>query len=276
MIWASIRDNIFNILCLVRFHQWIDKVQRIIIASLIILLFNGGFTFCLKCVALFVIYLITLFSYGYLINSYADRKKDLAVGRNDYGNFSDSFVKKFLVVLLAINVIIPFYCQDPLLILLMVSGLFFASFYSLKPIRCKEKGVAGLLLASIFEYYPLLVWLVFTPQLSWLVWYLFGWLIIIGFVVGTAHQLSDYSNDKKTLSKTYIVRRGIPHARRLIRVGTFVLGVYIISFLALVNFTEGLLVVLILSLFSVQHVYAVAHVLATVNNSERPKSSSLG
>ena len=259
MMFSELKNNYINFLNLLRFQDWRDKMQRIIVASLLVIIFSEKIEGTMIGVSIFFIYLFTLFSYAFIVNSYADRKKDIIVGKNYYYGFSEKFVKKILIILLLINVAIPFYYQNVILILLMASGLFVASFYSLKPMRYKEKGGYGLLAASIFQAYPFLIFLVLTPDIYLLVLYLFFWIVIINFFTEIAHQLGDYKGDKETDAQTFVVQTGTSNTLRFIYANSLLWIIYLFLILFIISVPEAIFIALTLFLFSIESLHFAAN-----------------
>lgn len=158
---------------------------------------------------LFIAYAITYLGLNYLANDLSDVEDDRKVGkRNAFQNTSikigvaafiiTSFIH-FLIVLL-INISWQF-------IVFAIIGYLFGIFYSFRPIRFKERGVLGLIVASFFQRNLQLFVIPFIFDVNWV---LFSIINVASFVYGLRfiliHQYIDYENDKASGTKTFVGR----------------------------------------------------------------------
>jgi len=239
---------------LIRYWDWYYKVESVAIVTLLLLLFTQSFKEQITNAIILILYLYIAYTYGYLLNSYTDREKDSQVGKDILGNYSLRFIKGLILLIGALTFSIPFLFKNFYVILVMLVGLFLASFYSLESIRLKERGLVGILVATIIHYLPFLLFLFLMPEHYKLVLYLFGWLLIAGSLIEVSHQIVDYKNDKKTNVKTLVTDLGIQKATNIIYSITLILIFYL--FLpALFKINDIFLLVLILFVFSQNSLY---------------------
>ncbi len=58
--------------------------------------------------------------------------------------------------------------------------------------------------------------------------YLFGWLVIVGLFIETAHQIDEYYKDRKAFVKTYIAQSGLKAGTANLRVIFIILMCYLL------------------------------------------------
>lgn len=217
-----------SFLHLIRYWDWQDKIQSHAFAAVILLLFADSFNTQWKNLIFFILFLYIPFMFGHLINIYADRKTDLAVGKDFYLFFSDTFVViSFLFAGILTLTTLLYFC-DIRVFFLIVLGLFGAVAYSCSPLRFKERGALGLITSSGTQQLPFLLFLILLPAHYYFVLYLFGWLLLVSLISETGHQLGDYDVDRKTQSKTFIVSIGERRGLIFIYLLSIVLIVYCI------------------------------------------------
>ena len=169
----------------------------------------------------FIFFLFSMFStsYGYLINDLSDRDLDRAHGKaNTFEN--DSLSKATLVVLFFLLLSLAFasnfwgkqgFCA------LWFGWFFITTFYSLKPIRLKERGKIGLAFVVIAQrVLPTLI--VFAAFSHWdvitvIVFTLY--MLFRGLSSDINHQLEDYQRDVVTSTGTYAVKSGFERTFKL-------------------------------------------------------------
>jgi 4-hydroxybenzoate polyprenyltransferase len=172
----------------------------------------------------FSFFIFSMFSttYGYLINDLSDRDIDRLHGKaNTFEN--DSISKATLIVILffilSIFFVIPFYKKD-LFLLLWICWFLVSTFYSLKPIRLKERGKAGLAFA-VFGQRVLPALIVFSAFGHW------DWITVLVFTVyilfrglssDLNHQLEDFHKDISTGTTTFAVQTGVAKGQKLLRI----------------------------------------------------------
>lgn len=171
----------------------------------------------------FVFFLFSMFStsYGYLINDLSDRDLDRVHEKaNTFEN--DSILKATLVVLFFLLLSLVFaskFFEKEGFILLWLGWFLITTFYSLKPIRLKERGKVGLAFVVIAQrVLPTLI--VFAAFSHWdvvtvLVFALY--MLFRGLSSDINHQLEDYHRDITTSTGTFAVQSGFEVTRKLFR-----------------------------------------------------------
>ncbi|GAB4366555.1 MAG: hypothetical protein Kow0042_06490 [Calditrichia bacterium] len=170
---------------------------------------------------LLMFYLFSVFStsYGYLVNDLADRQLDAEHGKeNTFQHMSTSQAVSVVLSVLFISggLAIPF-LDNSIFIILWILWLLTATFYSLKPIRLKERGRLGLIVVvcsqrllpallvfAAFEYHRLLEIILFS-----------AYTFFRGISSDLNHQLEDYHRDVQTATRTFVVQNGAQNARRI-------------------------------------------------------------
>ncbi|HVN96225.1 MAG TPA: UbiA family prenyltransferase [Syntrophorhabdaceae bacterium] len=176
----------------------------------------------------FLFYFFTFFlfsaastTYGYLVNDFADKELDLFHGK-DNTFVSDSKTKAAFVVLLSLFLSIVFgmfFVRENFFLGLWICWALVATFYSLKPIRLKEKGKIGLFCVVIAQRVlpTLLIFAAFQyfrpPDVILFTIYIF----FRGLSSDLNHQLEDYEKDADTGTGTYTVQAGFQKARKFFR-----------------------------------------------------------
>src|SRR5512145_2313990 len=172
--------------------------------------YTGGFI--VQCLILIV--LTTLMTaYGYLVNDFADVELDRLHGKpNAFQGVKRSQARGVIIFLLVAQGLVGLAFW-----LVLLAQVLAATFYSLPPLRLKERGAAGLL-ATVTAQQSLPTALLFAAfgQLgTWgaLAFVLFATLRGLSSDVG--HQLRDWANDAKTNTGTFAVRQGYHPVQRL-------------------------------------------------------------
>ena len=205
-----------RLMTLMRTKEWWDKIQIVFAAALILLIFTPQPMDFLGSLVVLGLYMSFLGSYGYVINSYADRRQDMKAGKHpEVSHFSN---RQLLLILcfLALGALgIPLYYNDIKIKILGAITFFLATFYSVRPIRFKERGILGIIIPTLPQRpLPFLFFVFLISSYSILTWFLLGWLTLIGLVVMFAHQLLDFENDKKAQVDTWAQGFGFSKTRK--------------------------------------------------------------
>ena len=96
-----------SFLRLIRYWQWVDKIQAAGIAVVLLLIFNRGRSDAFGYAVLYLGYLHFAYASAYLINSRGDRPKDQQIRKNFFGEFSPGFVRVLSVFLGMGTALIP-------------------------------------------------------------------------------------------------------------------------------------------------------------------------
>ncbi|MGD9489562.1 MAG: UbiA family prenyltransferase [Calditrichaceae bacterium] len=198
------------------YNSFIENIFVVFYISLITRDYSNTFLINLL---LFYIFSIFSTSFGYLINDLADRELDKKHKKpNTFENTEVS---------IATGVVIAVFILSALPAINFISNRYFAFlwtlwtlaaiFYSVKPVRLKERGKTGLMVV-VFAQRVLPVLLVFAA-------FRFNYLtdiILITFYILTRglssdvnHQIEDFHLDKKTSTNTFAVTAGLERIRNL-------------------------------------------------------------
>lgn len=161
---------------------------------------------------LFLVFSMLSTTYGYLINDFADRELD---ARHHKANTFDGDTPRraLQVVILAFSLsvvsAIPFIGYK-LFNVLFLSWLFTTTFYSLPPLRFKERGTIGLVIAAISQrLLPILMLFAVFDLNNAMEWVLFGLYVLNrGLLSDMQHQIADFENDLKSNVQTSAVAIG--------------------------------------------------------------------
>jgi len=164
-------------------------------------------------------YLVFFYSFGYAVNDFSDRDIDKLVGKT---NIMAELRRAQCIGILFCLVL---GCVPLALVRLNFVGpvmlafvYFFGAAYSLKPLRFKERGVAGLLVSALAQRTIPLLPLVNLSAGFWKPVTLLGGL---GFLVGMRyiliHQSLDQDNDRQSGTRTFVGKNG-RRVKALIRV----------------------------------------------------------
>ena len=166
----------------------------------------------LKDSLLFILFSIFFSFYGYLVNDYSDIELDRLHGKpNTFKDDSRNKAQLVLLVILFLAVLtsIPFW-DRPYFIVLTLIWFLLTTFYSLPPVRLKERGTANIVIVVMAQrLLPILI--LFAVFNFWDVQVLISLLIYVllrGLASDMNHQLEDYRNDKKTGTRTFAVSQG--------------------------------------------------------------------
>ena len=174
-----------------------------------------------------------LSSFGYAINSFSDRKSDkLANKPNEFNLHSNSFGVTFVTF----NVIFILLCS---IYITSISYLYFLFLflsivsswsYSCLPLRLKERGILGLITASLAQrFFP--VMLINSTIGSWSA--ALNLIAILSLLIGLryicAHQIEDYENDLKSNTRTYAVTEGINKIKLISRYVIYPLEIILLT-----------------------------------------------
>ena len=160
-------------------------------------------------------------SLGHIVNSYCDREIDLIAGKvNTLASVSEQYrlILVILIVITSLITILLVYIKQPVILLLFYLAIAIAAFYSLPPVRLKERGIFGLAAAAVAQR-TLPVVIVFHALGYW------SWTAVVLCLLNTltgmryiiVHQIKDESADLLAQVQTVATTRGIAFLRRLLR-----------------------------------------------------------
>jgi len=246
-------QKINNFLKLIRAYEWIDKLQLNFIAAFILIIDLPDPVKYFPQIIILGVYMIFLGSYGYVINSYSDREADAIVGKHPEARYFSIRETQAILAILAIpSIAIPVYFPDVRIKLLGIMTFLLVTFYSLKPIRFKERGVLGIFAAALTQRtLPFLLFIYIIPDPDTAIAnFLLLWLSIVGLAIIMTHQYSDLENDRKSRVNTWAVERGITHAKKLIKLILILLFILVLVPILILPFYEGLTISMVILYFS--------------------------
>jgi 4-hydroxybenzoate polyprenyltransferase len=207
-------------------RSWAVLTHNSVIENIFLLFFIAlkDKLFTLEFIAdllIFILFSIFSTTYGYLINDLSDKDLDKAHGKKNTFE-DDSYTKSVLVVLLFL--LLSVFCGvrfagNDLFVPLWICWGLAATFYSLPPVRLKERGKVGLLVVVLAQraFPALLIFSAFN-HFDWVDLTAFtAYIFFRGLSSDLNHQLSDYQNDLLTKTDTFAVEAGIIQTRKFFR-----------------------------------------------------------
>ena len=208
----SATDFVVYILRLARLRGWWDKLVLVGGAALIVLAFlPGREAFAVRCVA-FIVLSVFLLTYAYCFNDICDA--DYARRSGQVPPTSLSRDQKLVAVssIAAAVVLLAVFFPQPLACLMCVLFLVLATAYSARPVRLKERGMAGVLTGA-FAQRPLILLIFVASVGAWdrLTLLLAAWLFWGGLLGMLGHQVKDRQRDLESAVRTF----GAVHGKAL-------------------------------------------------------------
>ena len=195
-----------------RINEWFNSKLTMQIGIFLMLAFCCGLdsVSLLKPFIIFVLYAITYFALGYIANDLSDIENDKKVGKRNA--FQEAGIGKGMILFIILSVlnigIALAVSRSWVYILIIVFGYLLGIFYSFKPLRFKERGILGLIVASLCQRN---LQLAIVPFLFNVNMALFALMNALSFINGIRyiliHQYSDYDNDIKSGTATFAVNK---------------------------------------------------------------------
>jgi 4-hydroxybenzoate polyprenyltransferase len=208
--------NISKIVDVFRIREFIGRLQTNAIVALMYLLILGISAEFILAYFIFIFYQSILVLYGYLLNSWCDSETDSVVRKNPVFH---EFPKKSIAVTLwffgIIAFAIPFFFNNNVIVA-GIAGFFFATAYSLKPIRLKERGFLGLIAAALPQSILPFIFFVFLTAVNEIAVFLSIWLLLKQLLEELLHQKYDFEFDKKSKTKSFAISVGYRNLNSLI------------------------------------------------------------
>ncbi|MDD4577120.1 MAG: UbiA family prenyltransferase [Anaerolineaceae bacterium] len=219
----SLTRFIVSVPDLVRWKEWYhSKIPFVFITLFTVTLADSiPVDIALPRLVVLLIFCCSYLAFGYLINDFSDKKIDQAAGKiKAIQNFSDSTILSLLVILFIIGsaMALVSISNTYLTILFLFVAYFFGFFYSMPPLRFKEKGVWGLVISSITQrVIPILLLgdLLTEQKIIFILFLLLFTLIGIRWIL--VHQLIDLENDLNQGVSTFVTKVGFPRTNILLR-----------------------------------------------------------
>ena len=166
-------------------------------------------------IVFFVIFQFFILAYTFVVNDVADKSIDIKSGKiKSVHKYSDKTVI-FILSILAIGLLfIPLYFGNLLVRIISIAAFLSLTFYSVKPVRFKERGFLGIIVVDgaqrslLFLIFALFISADILPTI-----FFFCWLFIIGFQDELGHQLRDIENDEKADVRTWARCIGFERAK---------------------------------------------------------------
>ena len=214
-----------SIASFIRWAEWYDSKIPPVVGWLYYAIYkNGGSVHDGLPVAL-VVFVVSFFAYGYVLNDYSDIDVDRKAGKKKIiANLPRSKAKLIIAVIALIGLfsLSPYYSQ-PSVIITVLGAYILATSYSLPPLRLKEKGIWGVVVASAAQRIsPLLVGMSVLGlyDLVSVLWLLFNFGIGVRYIL--IHQYKDIENDIRSGVSTFAIQHSVITLHRLILVSLFI------------------------------------------------------
>ncbi len=193
----------------------------------------------IRDVLLFLLLSLTGTAYGYLVNDLADVELDRRAGKpNVFHGMSHARAMSVVAGVFGVMVVcgLPF-IRRPDFLPLWVAWVLAATFYSLPPVRLKERGALGLA-ATIVAQQPLPAAMGFAALgylRTWGAFVFIAYITLRGISSDVGHQMRDRARDEAAGATTFAVRHGHKIIARLyglsLELETLVLGAVLVVLL---------------------------------------------
>jgi len=171
----------------IRVKEWLDKLVLVLAASYM----AAGPVIELLYLS---VYLVLLYSYGYLLNSYCDR--DAKLFRS---------TKSLLLALAVLLMVMPLLAMNSCAFFVGLLTFLLATLYSMPPVRLKARSFLGLSAALAQYPLPFALFECVTRSINYAV---IAYLLLLGVIKLMVHQLEDYDADRKAEIRTMAVAAG--------------------------------------------------------------------
>jgi 4-hydroxybenzoate polyprenyltransferase len=198
---------------LVRWNEWYDsKIAFLLLCMYYVALSQPNAGGWLQAeMGILLAALCAYASFGHMINDFSDRQTDRAAGkRNVLADLSERRALALLVAAGAVGAIFVLpYWQRPGVVALFGFAYALAAFYSLPPLRLKERGAAGLVAAALAQRtIPCLIVFSALNFWDWTALALCALGTLVGFRYIVVHQILDAYNDARSGIKTFGTTHG--------------------------------------------------------------------
>ncbi|TEU12712.1 MAG: hypothetical protein E3J21_20370 [Anaerolineales bacterium] len=203
-----------NLKRLIRWEDWaFEKILPLFLTAFYISLAYNEFGTRFICDFFFLLAFATLSAaYGFLVNDFGDCDADLQQGKpNAFAQLDRRHAPFVLGSVLALATLASLrFWQRPWFLPLWILWLLDATFYSLPPLRFKERGVFGLWAPALAQF--ILPSLIFFAALGHFggidMWAFAIYVGAKGTSIALSQQLADLANDTRTHTATFAVQRG--------------------------------------------------------------------
>jgi predicted secreted hydrolase/4-hydroxybenzoate polyprenyltransferase len=252
-----------QLISLSRVHEWWEKLSTVLVVTLVLLVLNPCPANCLWLLPVLAVYMAFLGSYAYALNSYSDREQDRKVGKRSELDFISNRQLLLASCFWAFGAItIPLLFSNFRINILGLITFLLATFYSVKPLRFKERGILGIIVPALVQRpLPFLFFVLLVAPNSVLSWYLLGWLVMVGLTMMFAHQLQDFKYDRKAQVATWAQRAGFYQTKRTTSYFLLLTIAYLTLSFLLFGIKDGLLITVV---FFVASVNIIAYTLRSI------------
>jgi 4-hydroxybenzoate polyprenyltransferase len=164
------------------------------------------------------------------INDICDRKEDDAAGKIRWiGYLPKSIGTIISILLVAVGLTTAFLVSNSWKVILAYSAtILLGLFYSLRPVRFKERGGWGLIAYALAAtlIYAVVPWMWFESSLVLLI-FLFVVVFADKWVQLHFHQVVDYQADLRNRTQTFAVKFGLDRTRKTLRLAAATASLFI-------------------------------------------------
>jgi 4-hydroxybenzoate polyprenyltransferase len=173
------------------------------------------------------------------INDICDKKEDDAAGKMRWIGYLPKYMGIIISILLIVTGLSTVILASGSIkvILSYTATILLGLFYSLRPVRFKERGIWGLFVYALAAaiIYVLVPWTWFDSSLILLI-FLFSTVMSDKWVQLNFHQIVDYHADLKNGTQTYAVRVGLKRTRSILRLASLFASFSMLSVLVYATF----------------------------------------
>jgi 4-hydroxybenzoate polyprenyltransferase len=237
-----------QLISLSRVSGWWPKVNTVLVAVLLLLVLNPVAIDSFALIPMLALYIVFMGSYGYALNFYSDRQQDIRAEKHQELYHFSKHKLLAIICFFAIGAItVTLLFSDIRVTILGLITFLLTTFYSVKPLRLKERGIIGIIVPALAQRpLPFLIFVLLLGSNSVLSWYLLGWLTMFGLTMMFAHQLLDYRKDRKAQVDTWAQRVGFYWAKRTTTCFLLLMIVYTLLPILLFSINEGLAIAVVI------------------------------
>jgi 4-hydroxybenzoate polyprenyltransferase len=235
--------KITRLIGIFRFDEW-DKTLIPLFLSCILskVVFDWG-------LLLFLLNIIIIFMFGFLLNSYADRKDDQKIKKVRIYYFKKHTIISTLSVLAITSLLLGWVSDGFVYYFIFLVSVYI---YSAWPFRLKKRGFLGLLfLVMIMMPYPYFIYSMIFNVEPLIAWFFLVYLFLYSFNDELLHQIYDRQNDIKTRTRTFAARFGQKNSISLLQITTALLVLSTLSTFIFFDPTKAASIALLLNLVNV-------------------------
>lgn len=207
---------------IINWNKWAGyKIPIFFMFMLYIGLMGKNYKF-LNDFLLFTLFVCIYFSNIHILNDYFDLEVDKEAGKkNTFEEIDKRAAYSLLAVatgsLLILGAYLSIQFSNLLFFLVLILSIALNFFYSIPPIRLKNRQILGIIIVPIIEVISpvLLLLLAFDYLYRWdsLIILVYSTLLGLRFII--QHQIEDYDTDYKSGIKTYVVEAGLERSKRI-------------------------------------------------------------